>query len=100
DQYIENAGFLKLRELSLTWAVPVRWASRLTRGGLAVTLAGRNLATWTSYKGLDPELNAQRFDQLPRREVGKVPILREVVLRLELGSGAQKYVRSRSSIME
>lgn len=56
--YIEEASYVKLRELSLTWDVPLQFASRMgiTRG-LSITFAGRNLKTWTDYTGLDPEIN-------------------------------------------
>jgi TonB-linked SusC/RagA family outer membrane protein len=55
--YIEDADFWKLRELSVRFAVPENISRRFGAPGLAVTLAGRNLATWTDYKGLDPEIN-------------------------------------------
>ena len=55
--YMEQADFIKLRELSLTYDAPAPWASRLGAASLSVTIAGRNLATWTKYTGLDPELN-------------------------------------------
>ena len=55
--YVEDASFVKLREVALTFMVPNRFTSRLAAQGLSVTLAGRNLATWTKYTGLDPELN-------------------------------------------
>ena len=48
DAFIDDASFVKLRELSLTWNLPAGWAPR----GAAVTLAGRNVATWTKYPGL------------------------------------------------
>lgn len=64
--YIEEASYVKLRELSLTWDVPLGFASRLgiTRG-MSITFAGRNLKTWTDYTGLDPEINftAANFTQ-------------------------------------
>jgi len=56
--YIEDASFLKLRELSLSMQVPDRYL----RGGLLgakslrLSLAGRNLLTWQRYSGLDPEV--------------------------------------------
>ena len=53
----QDAGFVKLREASLTMTAPAPWARRLGASMLRLTLAGRNLATWTKYKGLDPELN-------------------------------------------
>ncbi|CAN5544113.1 SusC/RagA family TonB-linked outer membrane protein [soil metagenome] len=58
--YVENAGFVKLRELTLGYELP----SVLTRnafGGRAqnvrLELSGRNLKTWTKYTGLDPEVS-------------------------------------------
>ena len=58
--YVEDAGFVKLREVTLGYLVP----SRLTQtvlGGRArdvrLELSGRNLVTWTDYTGLDPEVS-------------------------------------------
>ncbi len=55
--YMEDADFIKFRELSLTYDAPAKWGARIGASGLTFTIAGRNLATWTRYKGLDPELN-------------------------------------------
>ena len=55
--YYEDAGFVKLREVSVTYLAPAQWASRIGASALSFTLTGRNLATWTSYKGVDPEVN-------------------------------------------
>jgi TonB-linked SusC/RagA family outer membrane protein len=56
--YVEDADFVKWRELSFTLGVPEALTRRFpaTRG-TSVTLAGRNLKTWTDYTGLDPEAN-------------------------------------------
>ena len=53
----ENGKFLRFRELSLTYNVPSRWAERLGLRYLSLTGAGRNLALWTPYTGIDPEIN-------------------------------------------
>jgi hypothetical protein len=55
DQYYQDASFAKLREVSLTYTLP----PSLTRGyqSASVTLAGRDLHTWTKYPGIDPEAN-------------------------------------------
>ena len=55
--YFQDAGFLKLREVSVTYFAPVEWASRIGASTLSLTVSGRNLATWTSYRGVDPEVN-------------------------------------------
>jgi TonB-linked SusC/RagA family outer membrane protein len=55
--YIEDAEFLKLRELSVSWVVPERWAHAFGASALTLTGAARNLLTWTGYTGVDPEVN-------------------------------------------
>jgi TonB-linked SusC/RagA family outer membrane protein len=55
--FIEKADFLKLRELSLTYYAPENVARVLRVSRASFTLTGRNLATWTSYTGIDPEVN-------------------------------------------
>ncbi|MBC8086199.1 MAG: SusC/RagA family TonB-linked outer membrane protein [Phycisphaerae bacterium] len=52
--YYQDASFAKLREVSMTYTLPPSWL----RSRASITLAGRNLMTWTKYKGLDPEANA------------------------------------------
>ncbi len=55
--YIEKADFTKLREVSITYTAPARWARMVGGSAISFTLAGRNLHTWTKYSGADPELN-------------------------------------------
>ena len=55
--FFEDAGFLKLREVSLTYRAPDAWASRIGARTLSLTVTGRNLATWTNYRGADPEIS-------------------------------------------
>ncbi|HXF94652.1 MAG TPA: SusC/RagA family TonB-linked outer membrane protein [Gemmatimonadales bacterium] len=55
--YIEDATFLKLRELSLTYNAPDTWARALRAQRMSFTVTGRNLATFTDYTGVDPEIN-------------------------------------------
>ncbi len=56
---IQDASFLKLREVSLTYSLPQSWANAFRATGASITLAGRNLATWTRYPGLEPEASFQ-----------------------------------------
>jgi hypothetical protein len=58
SQSIEDAGFVKLRDVSVTYSV--RGSGMLDRlgfSGVDVTVSGRNLRTWTDYTGIDPESN-------------------------------------------
>jgi len=56
DGYIEDASFVRLAEVSMTWNVPAGAARILKTGGMSLTLAGRNLGLWTNYTGFDPEV--------------------------------------------
>jgi TonB-dependent SusC/RagA subfamily outer membrane receptor len=62
EEYVENGSFVKLRELSASYRLADALAHRLKAQTLEVTLAGRNLYTWTKYTGYDPEMNL--FGQL------------------------------------
>jgi TonB-linked SusC/RagA family outer membrane protein len=56
--YIEDADFVKWRELSLRFTVPESIGARFQAlSGVSITLSGRNLKTWTDYSGFDPEIN-------------------------------------------
>jgi TonB-linked SusC/RagA family outer membrane protein len=54
--YIQPAGFTKIREVSATVNLPSRLVARSRFSNVALTVAGHNLKTWTSYKGYDPEV--------------------------------------------
>ncbi|MEJ7760473.1 MAG: SusC/RagA family TonB-linked outer membrane protein [Gemmatimonadaceae bacterium] len=56
--YIEDADFIKWRELSVRVGVPESISSKFSAlEGAAISLSGRNLKTWTDYSGIDPEIN-------------------------------------------
>ncbi|WP_257668772.1 SusC/RagA family TonB-linked outer membrane protein [Parapedobacter tibetensis] len=52
---IEDASFMRLKNLSLSYTVPAQFAKKLKLDNLRVYLLGQNLLTITGYKGYDPE---------------------------------------------
>jgi len=59
DYFVEDASFVKLREVSLRYRIGGRalsWFSRFGATGASISLIGRNLMTFTDYKGYDPEV--------------------------------------------
>jgi TonB-dependent SusC/RagA subfamily outer membrane receptor len=81
QEYIENGTWVKLRELSVTYSFPSGMLGRLGTHGASVTLAGRNLKTWTDYTGWDPETNAGAQRTLVRGfSFAATPIPRSVAL--------------------
>jgi TonB-linked SusC/RagA family outer membrane protein len=82
--FVESADFVKWRELSVTLRAPSQLAGSMRAlDGLSLTLAGRNLATWTSYPGLDPETveggGSVNFSQ---SEFNTQPPVRHLIIRL------------------
>ena len=59
DRFVENAGFMRLKNLQVGYSLPRPLLTRL--GGLSmlrVYLTGTNLLTFTKWTGLDPENDA------------------------------------------
>ena len=59
EPYVEDAMFVKLRELSVMWDVPPSMVAAMGIGArsLRIGLTGNNLLMWTKYTGLDPEVS-------------------------------------------
>jgi TonB-dependent starch-binding outer membrane protein SusC len=54
--YRQDASFTRLREASVTYRVPSAFVQQFARAQTAsVSLAMRNIRTWTAFDGMDPE---------------------------------------------
>ena len=82
--FVEPATFTKLREISIRADAPSSWAHALGGRRVEVTLAGRNLATWTDYEGLDPEASSYDDTSIRVADQAGAPLPRSVSLRLTL----------------
>ena len=67
-QYVYDASFLKLREVSIGYDIPTRFTDRLPGGArrARIEFSGRNLHTWTDYPGVDPEVSNFGSQQISR----------------------------------
>jgi TonB-linked SusC/RagA family outer membrane protein len=90
--YYQDASFWKLRELTVTYDVP----RKLMIGALSKTdhatlsFTGRNLKTWTHYRGTDPEFANFGAASTPgtvqvERELGAYPVSRSFWIQLSTG---------------
>lgn len=55
--WVEDAGYVRLREMSLSYVLDPNRVGFLARSGMdrmTLSLVGRNLALWTDYQGYDP----------------------------------------------
>jgi len=57
EQFIYDASWFRLRELSVRYDLPESVLRALHVPGATIGFTGRNLALWTNVEGLDPETN-------------------------------------------
>lgn len=82
EAYIRPGDFLRFRELALTVSLPATFASTLHLGGGSVTLAMQNVALWTNYDGVDPEVLTNAANQFDRAEFLTVPTPKRTVIKV------------------
>jgi hypothetical protein len=86
ESCIEDGGFVKLREISVAYSFAGPWVNRMLGfSTVDVRVSGRNLKTWTKYRGLDPETTVGGATQ---RSSGvdyfNLPLTRSVVFAIGL----------------
>ncbi|KFF04170.1 SusC/RagA family TonB-linked outer membrane protein [Flavobacterium reichenbachii] len=70
DFYIENASYLRLKNLSIGYTVKDSWLNG--KANLRFFISGQNLFTITKYSGMDPEVGLNNFGL----DLGKYPLSR------------------------
>ncbi|TAH20555.1 MAG: TonB-dependent receptor [Cytophagales bacterium] len=58
SRFIYDGGFVRLRNVSISYNVPKAIAAKVRMTSARIFVSGQNLATFTKYKGWDPEVNA------------------------------------------
>ena len=86
DGFIEDASFVRLREVAASYSLPPQLAQRLGATAATITLAGRNLALWTDYSGPDPEVQSQFGGPSdgPALDLGGIPSAQYWLLRVNV----------------
>lgn len=56
DRFVEDASYLRIKNLRLGFNVPASWARYLSAGRIQLYASAQNLLTVTNYTGFDPEV--------------------------------------------
>ena len=83
DRFVEDASFLRLKTLSISYNVPKKWLKKLGVNKLNVFATGYDLFTWTSYKGQDPEVTMPSATSLVK-DNSTTPVTRRFSFGLNL----------------
>jgi hypothetical protein len=80
---VEDASFLRLKNLRLGYTVPASFLNRFQVRSLGVYAQVTNLFTITKYSGLDPELNSSGTSM--GLDQGAWPTARQIMFGITLG---------------
>jgi TonB-linked SusC/RagA family outer membrane protein len=82
--WLQKASFARLRELSLDYTLPERWAHRLGATSARVSIAANNLGYISNWPGIDPEaVNLQYANSLLEGQAA-MPALQSLTARIDL----------------
>jgi TonB-linked SusC/RagA family outer membrane protein len=85
DFFLQNAAYLKIRNVELTYNLPAKWCSAVKLNSVRLILSGQNLYTWTKYKfSLDPEVINDGNTSFSRQSVYPTSIIYNLGLNLTL----------------
>jgi hypothetical protein len=81
---IEDGSYLRLREVSLQYALPQKWLGESFIRGMNVGISGRNLLLFTNYSGIDPETNLSGTSNSLGRDYFNMPNTKGFTFNLQV----------------
>lgn len=85
SRWIEDGTYVRIQNLKLAYALPASLTKALRIGRLQVYANVQNLATFTNYSGLDPQIGAFNQDALYQSvDMGRYPLPRVYTLGVDI----------------
>ncbi|MBQ8607557.1 MAG: SusC/RagA family TonB-linked outer membrane protein [Bacteroidaceae bacterium] len=84
DRFVEDASFLRLKTITLSWDMPKTWLKRVGINNLKLFCTGYDLLTWTDYSGQDPEVSVSPKATEPVKDSNRTPVSKRVTFGLNL----------------
>jgi TonB-linked SusC/RagA family outer membrane protein len=81
---IEDGSFLRLKTVALGYTLPSAVLKRIRIKTIRVYAAAQNLATWTNYSGVDPEVSVRNSALTPGFDWSAYPKARTITLGLNV----------------
>jgi hypothetical protein len=84
SRVLEDGSYLRLKTLSLGYAVPAQYIKRLYLSQLRLNVSAQNLLTFTNYSGVDPEVSVRNSVLTPGFDFSAYPRARTLVFGANL----------------
>jgi TonB-linked SusC/RagA family outer membrane protein len=78
DRIVEDASFLRLKNIALGYNFPVKLAQKVSAGMVRIYISGQNLWTLTSYSGPDPTVSTRNTSLTRGWDYSAYPIARTI----------------------
>ncbi len=85
-RWIEDGTYVRIQNVKLSYRLPLKWIEKIRASNVLVYVNIQNLATFTDYTGLDPQVG--NFNQSPliqNADLGRFPTPRLYTMGLTLG---------------
>ena len=79
DDYVEDASFLRLQNITVGYTLPKRWIKKTHLSNIRVYFTAYNLACFTKYSGADPEVSTNKNLMCPGVDYSAYPKTRSYV---------------------
>jgi TonB-linked SusC/RagA family outer membrane protein len=84
EMVIEDGSWVRLREVSLTYRMPLSWFENLPISSMNAGISGRNLFLITPYTGIDPETNLSGAARSLGRDYFNMPNTRSFEFNIQV----------------
>jgi hypothetical protein len=73
SRVVEDGSFMRLKTVALSYNIPTNLIKKFYLSSLSVDVSAQNLATWTNYSGMDPEVSARNNVLSPGYDYSSYP---------------------------
>jgi len=73
SRVVEDGSFLRFKTAALSYAIPTSLLKRFGLSSLSLNVSAQNIATWTKYSGMDPEVSTRNNVLTPGYDYSSYP---------------------------
>lgn len=83
SRVVEDGSFIRFKTAALSYNIPASWIKKCYLSNLSLNVAAQNLAIWTNYSGMDPEVSTRNNVLTPGYDYSSYPKSPTIVLGIK-----------------
>jgi len=83
SRVVEDGSFIRFKTAALSYSIPSSWIKRCYLSNLSLNVSAQNLAIWTKYTGMDPEVSTRNNVLTPGYDYSSYPKSPTIVLGIK-----------------